>query len=82
MLSIVMTDQPHLQPFTDFLRHQTEYKFINKDQWMGFYRFNEEVRYMADAICCVACAVIYLTFELFCKVVCCLILLSAGTCPA
>lgn len=43
MLSIVMTNQAHLQPFTDFLQHQTEYKFINNDQWMGFYRFSLEV---------------------------------------
>ena len=43
MLSIVMTNQPHLQPFCHFLQQQTEYKFINNDQWMGFFRFNEEV---------------------------------------
>lgn len=43
MLSIVMTNQAHLQPFIDFLQHQTEYKFINNDQWMGFYRFSQEV---------------------------------------
>ncbi|DBA81092.1 TPA: hypothetical protein ACH3X2_007066 [Trebouxia sp. C0005] len=43
MLSIVMTNQAHLQPFIDFLQHQTEYKFINNDQWMGFYRFSLEV---------------------------------------
>lgn len=43
MLSIVMTNQAHLQPFIEFLQHQTEYKFINNDQWMGFYRFSLEV---------------------------------------
>lgn len=43
MLSIVMTNQAHLQPFIDFLQHQKEYKFINNDQWMGFYRFSLEV---------------------------------------
>lgn len=47
MLSIVMTNQAHLQPFIDFLQHQTEYKFINNDQWMGFYRFSLEV----DCLC-------------------------------
>ena len=43
MLSIVMTNQAHLQPFIEFLQHQTEYKFINNDQWMGFNRFSLEV---------------------------------------
>ena len=38
-----MTNQAHLQPFIDFLHHQAEYKFINNDQWMGFYRFSLEV---------------------------------------
>ena len=46
MLSIVMTNQAHLQPFIDFLQHQTEYKFINNDQWMGFYRFSLEVMWL------------------------------------
>ena len=43
MLSIVMTNQAHLHPFIDFLKHQKEYKFITNDQWMGFYRFSLEV---------------------------------------
>ena len=42
-MTIVMTNQAHLQPFIGFLQHQTEYKFINNDQWMGFYRFSLEV---------------------------------------
>lgn len=48
MLSIVMTNQAHLQPFIDFLQHQKEYKFINNDQWMGFYRFSLEVNAASD----------------------------------
>lgn len=66
MLSIVMTNQPHLQPFCHFLQQQTEYKFINNDQWMGFFRFNEEVgpqmscNYSFAATCSTALAWVHL----------------------
>jgi DCN1-like protein 4/5 len=44
MLEVVMPDEPHLEQFTEFLRHQTEYKAINKDQWTSFWRFAQEVK--------------------------------------
>lgn len=44
MLGIAMRpDEPHLEPFCAFLQQQTEYKSVNNDQWMGFFRFCQEV---------------------------------------
>ncbi|XAR67830.1 hypothetical protein NMG60_11002751 [Bertholletia excelsa] len=31
--------------FVDYLRTQTDYKVINMDQWMGFYRFCNEISF-------------------------------------
>ncbi len=38
-----MVSNPHLSPFTDFLKQQKDYKTINLDQWQGFGRFTQEV---------------------------------------
>ena len=43
MLSVAMPSCEHLEPFTEFLQEQTEYKTINRDQWMGFLRFTQQV---------------------------------------
>lgn len=43
MLGIVMPQEPHLEAFCSFLKHQNEYKVINADQWTGFLRFTQEV---------------------------------------
>ena len=43
MLSVAMPNCEHLEPFTEFLQEQTEYKTINRDQWMGFLRFTQQV---------------------------------------
>lgn len=81
MLSIVMTNQAHLQPFTDFLQHQTEYKFITNDQWMGFYRFSLEVMPCShDACLAVATSHRCMPFIVCCShphIICCSIYWSA-----
>lgn len=43
MLSVAMPTCKHLEPFTEFLQEQTEYRTINRDQWMGFLRFTQQV---------------------------------------
>ena len=44
MLHIAMPESnEHLDPFSRFLKEQTEYKYMNLDQWTSFYRFSEEV---------------------------------------
>ena len=47
MLSVAMPSCEHLEPFTEFLQEQTEYKTINRDQWMGFLRFTQQVGFHA-----------------------------------
>lgn len=53
MLHISMVSNPHLKPFTDFLRQQKDYKTINLDQWQGFGRFTQEVsfKYVSQISC-------------------------------
>lgn len=47
MLHVVLPESnEHLEPFSHFLREQTEYKFVNLDQWTSFYRFSEEVAFL------------------------------------
>ena len=44
MLHVVLPEgNEHLEPFSRFLKEQTEYKYVNLDQWTSFYRFSEEV---------------------------------------
>ncbi len=44
MLHVVLPEgNEHLEPFSRFLKEQTEYKFMNLDQWTSFYRFSEAV---------------------------------------
>ena len=44
MLQVVLPESnEHLEPFTRFLKEQSEYKYMNLDQWTSFYRFSEEV---------------------------------------
>ena len=44
MLQVVLPEgNEHLEPFSRFLKEQTEYKYMNLDQWTSFYRFSEEV---------------------------------------
>ena len=46
MLHVVLPEgNEHLEPFSRFLKDQTEYKYMNLDQWTSFYRFSEEVAY-------------------------------------
>ena len=46
MLHVVLPEgNEHLEPFSCFLKEQTEYKYMNLDQWTSFYRFSEEVYY-------------------------------------
>ncbi|KAJ0247955.1 Potentiating neddylation domain-containing protein [Hirschfeldia incana] len=45
LLDIIMasTFRPQVDYFVDYLKIQNDYKVINMDQWMGFYRFCNEV---------------------------------------
>lgn len=44
MLHVVLPEgNEHLEPFSRFLKEQTEYKYMNLDQWTSFYRFSMEV---------------------------------------
>ncbi|KAG5390837.1 hypothetical protein IGI04_032378 [Brassica rapa subsp. trilocularis] len=45
LLDTVMgsTFRPQVDSFVDYLKIQNDYKVINMDQWMGFYRFCNEV---------------------------------------
>ena len=43
MMGITMPGDPHLEPFLEFLREQTEFKYMNQDQWTSFGRFTQEV---------------------------------------
>ncbi|RXH88455.1 hypothetical protein DVH24_000054 [Malus domestica] len=47
LLNIVLGSQYHLQVdlFTQYLKIQNDYKVINMDQWMGFYRFCNEISF-------------------------------------
>ena len=46
MLHVVLPEgNEHLEPFSRFLKEQTEYKYMNLDQWTSFYRFSEEVAF-------------------------------------
>ena len=46
MLHVVLPEgNEHLEPFCRFLKEQTEYKYMNLDQWTSFYRFSEEVAF-------------------------------------
>ncbi|KAK9814982.1 hypothetical protein WJX73_003863 [Symbiochloris irregularis] len=44
MLSIAMAGCPHVEPFTQFLMQQADYKTVNMDQWTGFLRFSQDVK--------------------------------------
>lgn len=35
----------HVDSFTQYLKSQSDYKVINMDQWMGFYRFCNEISF-------------------------------------
>ncbi|KFK43823.1 hypothetical protein AALP_AA1G178500 [Arabis alpina] len=52
LLDIVMgsTFRAQVDYFVDYLKIQNDYKVINMDQWMGFYRFCNEISFpdMAD----------------------------------
>ena len=43
MMGITMPGNPHLDPFLEFLQEQTEFKYMNQDQWTSFGRFTQEV---------------------------------------
>ncbi|KAJ4813801.1 Defective in cullin neddylation protein [Rhynchospora pubera] len=45
LLSLVLGTQfgPQVDKFTEYLKSQSEYKVMNMDQWMGFYRFCNEI---------------------------------------
>ncbi|KAF3338968.1 DCN1-like protein 4 [Carex littledalei] len=45
LLSLVLGSQfgPQVDKFIEYLKNQSEYKVINMDQWMGFYRFCHEI---------------------------------------
>uniref|UniRef100_A0A7C8ZTQ8 Defective in cullin neddylation protein n=1 Tax=Opuntia streptacantha TaxID=393608 RepID=A0A7C8ZTQ8_OPUST len=47
LLDLVLGSQYRAQVdyFIDFLKAQTDYKVINMDQWMGFYRFCNEISF-------------------------------------
>ncbi|KAM2079354.1 hypothetical protein ACFX1R_026872 [Malus domestica] len=47
LLNIVLGSQYHSQVdlFTQYLKIQNDYKVINMDQWMGFYRFCDEISF-------------------------------------
>ncbi|KAE8649068.1 DCN1-like protein 5 [Cucumis sativus] len=47
LLDLVLGSQFHSQvnAFVDYLKIQTDYKVINMDQWMGFFRFCNEISY-------------------------------------
>lgn len=47
LLDLVLGSQFRAQVdyFTEFLKAQTDYKVINKDQWTGFYRFCNETSF-------------------------------------
>ncbi|XP_018451733.1 uncharacterized protein LOC108823007 [Raphanus sativus] len=47
LLDTVMgsTFRPQVDYFIDYLKIQNEYKVINMDQWMGFYRFCNEISF-------------------------------------
>lgn len=42
MLSLIMPNSIHTEPFLQFLQEQKEYKALTMDQWQGFLRFCEE----------------------------------------
>ncbi|CAN7134196.1 unnamed protein product [Brassica rapa subsp. narinosa] len=48
LLDTVMgsTFRPQVDSFVDYLKIQNDYKVINMDQWMGFYRFCNEVCFL------------------------------------
>ncbi|XP_050380505.1 uncharacterized protein LOC126797819 [Argentina anserina] len=37
--------QEQVDSFVEYLKTQSDYKVINMDQWMGFYRFCDEISY-------------------------------------
>ncbi|WZZ11075.1 hypothetical protein YC2023_096996 [Brassica napus] len=47
LLDTVMgsTFRPQVDYFVDYLKIQNDYKVINMDQWMGFYRFCNEISF-------------------------------------
>jgi DCN1-like protein 4/5 len=47
LLNLVLGLQfrPQIDKLTNYLKYQTEYKVINMDQWMGFYRFCNEINF-------------------------------------
>ncbi|CAN6885690.1 unnamed protein product [Brassica oleracea] len=47
LLEIVMgsTFRPQVDYFVEYLKIQNDYKVINMDQWMGFYRFCNEISF-------------------------------------
>ncbi|XP_033132715.1 DCN1-like protein 4 isoform X4 [Brassica rapa] len=47
LLDTVMgsTFRPQVDSFVDYLKIQNDYKVINMDQWMGFYRFCNEISF-------------------------------------
>ncbi|XP_062008026.1 uncharacterized protein LOC133725025 isoform X2 [Rosa rugosa] len=47
LLHIVLGSQYQAQvdSFVEYLKTQNDYKVINMDQWMGFYRFCDEISY-------------------------------------
>ena len=53
MLHVVLPEgNEHLEPFSRFLKEQSEYKFMNLDQWTSFYRFSQEVAFIHSFITC------------------------------
>ncbi|XP_059303519.1 uncharacterized protein LOC132633039 [Lycium barbarum] len=47
LLDLVLGSQfrPQVDGLTQYLRTQTDYKVINMDQWMGFFRFVNEISF-------------------------------------
>ncbi|KAG9131327.1 hypothetical protein Leryth_006197 [Lithospermum erythrorhizon] len=47
MLDLVLGSQfrPQVDSFVQYLKSQNDYKVINMDQWMGFYRFWNEITF-------------------------------------
>ncbi|BAT98615.1 DCN1-like protein 4 isoform X1 [Vigna umbellata] len=49
LLTLVLgsTFPPQVNSFVEYLKTQNDYKVINMDQWMGFFRFCNEISYPA-----------------------------------
>jgi len=43
LLDLLLKERLHVPQFREFLKNQTEYKFINLDQWMNILNFSNDI---------------------------------------